>query len=225
MIWGVWSKKFRFRFVLKLPPNKAYLSRLRGWRMLHWTHNSCAWKDQYNWIFTLSHSQRTVSPFCPKTNCQTWVEDVTSSHLFRFVSLVLVHTTNPGPCCYDAPIPTRSTAHKHRAPPSPHPSPPALMRKARLTLIGCTDPFLWIWIKVRQATHAKLCQAGRPACPHQQPQSHRKVGGRGEREGGRKWRERDEWSESMNVCLADLRDEMGGGRLQGGHERESVMWR
>lgn len=29
----------------------------------------------------------------------------------------------------------------------------------------------------------------------------------------------------MNVCLADLRDEMGGGRLQGGNKREHVMWR
>lgn len=48
-----------------------------------------------------------------------------------------------------------------------HSSP--AFRKAWLTLIGCTDPFLWIWIKVRQATHAKLCQAG----PHAHTSSHR----------------------------------------------------
>lgn len=73
--------------------------------------------------------------------------------------------------------------------PSTHPShththsPPAF-RKARLTLIGCTDPFLWIWIKVRQATHAKLCQAG----PHAHTSSHRvtkKVEGGGKRGGER----------------------------------------
>lgn len=67
-----------------------------------------------------------------------------------------------------------STETLSQLPPSPQiprtqtQGPPAF-RKARLTLIGCTDPFLWIWIKVRQATHAKLCQAG----PHAHTSSHR----------------------------------------------------
>lgn len=125
MIWGVWSKKFRFRFVLKLPPNKAYLSRLRGWRMLHSTHNSCAWKDQSNWIFTLSHSQRTVSPFCPKTNCQTWVEDVTSSHLFRFVSLVSSHH-QPRPLLFWCPNPNQIHGTQTQGPSIPPPLTPSL---------------------------------------------------------------------------------------------------
>lgn len=113
-----------------------------------------------------------------------------------FVPLLSVHII-PSQSLWQPSLPTllsQYVAPKHCPPRTQTQCPPAF-RKARLTLIGCTDPFLWIWIKVRQAAHAKLCQAG----PHAHTSDHRvtirweeeeREGRSGGKDGGQEWRVR-----------------------------------